>query len=506
MKKALLQGVIITFIVLLSSCNTPLKTDPVITPTQIEMITASLEASVASQVVDSTATPEIPTATPTLTSVPVSRIPQYVITAKVDYSGHNLSAAQSVSIPNPSKELIEELVLVVQPNWYPGVFHLLKLTWEDGKPIENYKLEGIKLRIPLDDPLAPGKTRNLGMVFNLILPPISTSENYGPTAFGFTDRQTNLVDWHPYVPPYQDGQGWLVHKPWFYGEHLVYPTADFDVAIEIVNAPSTLTIAASALDTGDENVHRFQLKEGRNFILSFSPSYQVFEDQVGDTIVLGYAFTFDHLAGQAAFDATIEALTLFEEIFHPYDQPVMTLIEADFLHGVEYQNLYFLSKGFYNTYNGAKGSFLVSIAAHETAHQWWYALVGNDQALEPWLDEALSTYSELLYYEHLYPDALDTWWWPQRVLYYEPTGWVDLHLYNTTGYRPYRDAVYLQGAHFMDELRTLMGDEAFFSFLQAYIAMYSGKIATTDDFLNLLPTYTTADLSDLRARYFQDAP
>ncbi|MBE9525211.1 MAG: M1 family metallopeptidase [Chloroflexi bacterium] len=506
MKFPVLQFAMITSIIFLSACNTLVKSENVMTPTQVEDIVSSPEPSPSPEAADPTSTATIPAPTIAPTSVPVSDNPQYVITVKVDYNWHKLSVAQSVTIPNPSTEPIEELILVVQSNWYPSAFHLIELTWGDGSPIENYDLEGIELRIALDNPISPGETRNIAMVYDLVLPPISTSEEYGPIPFGFTNRQTNLVDWYPYVPPYQEGEGWLVHKPWFYGEHLVYPVADFDIALEVMNAPASLSIAASALDTGDENIHRYQLKNGRNFVFSLSPSYKVFEGQVGDTIVLGYAFTYDHRAGQAAFDTTIEALTLFEEIFHPYEQPVMTLIEADFLHGMEYQNLYFLSRGFYNTFDDAKGSFLVSIAAHETAHQWWYGLVGNDQALEPWLDEALCTYSELLFYEHLYPEALDTWWWPQRVAYYEPTGWVDLHLYNSGGYRPYRDAVYFQGAYFLDELRSSMGDEAFFSFLQTYIVTFKGKIATTDDFFNLLTTYTSAEFDNLRAKYFQGTP
>jgi aminopeptidase N len=51
-----------------------------------------------------------------------------------------------------------------------------------------------------------------------------------------------------------------------------------------------------------------------------------------------------------------------------------------------------------------------------------------------------------------------------------------------------------------------MGDDAFFSFLQAYIVTYKGEIATTDNFFNLLATYTAADLSALRAKYFQGVP
>jgi hypothetical protein len=436
MKDTFPRCAIITLIIFLSSCSTLSIPENVVTPTPFEVVASSQEPRLPPETAEPTATFPVPTATTAPTLPARSHNPQYVITAKVDYSWHNLSVALAVTIPNPSTELIEELILVVQPNWYPGVFQLIELSWGDGNPVANYELKGIELRIPLDDPLFPGENRNLSIIYNLALPPISTSEDYGPIPFGYTDRQTNLVDWHPYVPPYQEGQGWVVHKPWFYGEHLVYPVSDFEISLEVMNAPASLTIAASALDKGDKNIHRYQLKNGRNFVFSLSPSYQVFEDKVGDTTVLGYAFTFDQRAGQAAFDTTLEALALYEELYHPYEQPVLTLIEADFNHGMEYQNLYFLSRGFYSSYDGTKGSHLVSIAAHETAHQWWYALVGNDQALDPWLDEALCTYSELLFYENLYPDVLDDWWWPLRVEYYQPTGWVDLHLYNSGGYRP----------------------------------------------------------------------
>jgi hypothetical protein len=36
------------------------------------------------------------------------------------------------------------------------------------------------------------------------------------------------------------------------------------------------------------------------------------------------------------------------------------------------------------------------VAVHETAHQWFYAMVGDSQALHPWLDEAFAEYAEEL--------------------------------------------------------------------------------------------------------------
>ena len=43
----------------------------------------------------------------------------------------------------------------------------------------------------------------------------------------------------------------------------------------------------------------------------------------------------------------------------------------------------------------AEGSADRSIV-HELAHQWFYALVGNDQGRDPWLDEGLASYTEFV--------------------------------------------------------------------------------------------------------------
>ena len=170
---------------------------------------------------------------------------------------------------------------------------------------------------------------------------------------------------------------------------------------------------------------------------------------------------------------------------------------------MEYEGLYFLSDGFYNLYQGQPGEYLVAIAAHETAHQWWYALVGNDQALEPWLDEALCTYSERLFYEYTYPEALD-WWWAYRINYYDPKGWVDGSIYNPDGYRAYRDAVYLNGALFLEDLRKQIGDTVFMAFLKDYARQEAHRIATTQDFFSILKEHTQEDIQPLVKQYFSN--
>jgi aminopeptidase N len=178
------------------------------------------------------------------------------------------------------------------------------------------------------------------------------------------------------------------------------------------------------------------------------------------------------------------------------------VVVADFLDGMEYDGLYFLSRGFYNTFDGTPANYLAIIAVHETAHQWWFAQVGNDQALEPWLDEALCTYSERLFYERQYPE-LASWWLAYRVDFYQPSGPVGGTVYDYTGFRPYRDAVYLRGAQFLEALRQRVGEQAFSAFLQDYAIRMAGRSATAADFFSVLAEHSSAEINDLRQVFFQ---
>jgi aminopeptidase N len=245
------------------------------------------------------------------------------------------------------------------------------------------------------------------------------------------------------------------------------------------------------------------MDQARNFVLSISPEYHVFREEVEGVTLLGYSFPFDITIGEAAFQATVEAFKLYNQLFGPYPHESLSMVQADFLHGMEYDGLYFLSKAFYNTYDGTPATYLVAIAAHETAHQWWFGLVANDQALEPWLDEALCTFAERLYYENLYPESLK-WWVDYRVDYYEPQGWVDVSIYDSEGYRSYRDAVYLNGMNFLTELRDLVGADVFMVFLSDYRKRNTKELASAADFFEILREHSDADWNNLKSKYFQN--
>jgi hypothetical protein len=409
---------------------------------------------------------------------------------------------EAITYTNRADVSLDELVLVVEPIRWPGAFTLTSLVWSDGTTAA-YRWDVQRMILTMPQPLAPEETTTLSLAYTLILPPIPTDADR-PVPFGYTSRQTNLVDWYAHIPPYRDG--WLVNDPGYYGEHQVSESADFVVDVTLNDPPPGLMLAASATAAPMENGHHYEMQAARSFALSASLQYEVANGTA--TLSDGRTVTVTHygspfVAGMVpqVISDTVRAVELFSELFAPYPHEQLSVVQADFLDGMEYDGLYFLSDGFYSTYTGLPDDYLIAIAVHETAHQWWYALVGNDQGQQPWLDEALSMYSEVLYYERVYPAALPAWW-ARRVNFYQPQGLIGKSIYDYAGYIPYRNAVYLRGAQFLRDVRQRVGDEAFFAFLKDYAAQRSQQIATADDFFAILAEHSPTDISDLITDYF----
>jgi len=486
------------YIFLLISCSSPALS--AIPPTVTSIPPTETESP--------TKTP-LPTESPTETPLPPPALerPQYVIDLQLNYTTKAAAVNQTITYPNWTGETLTSLVLSVQPNLWSGGFSLKSLAVND-QPITNYQLPNLnqRLEIPLPRPLPPGGTVTLTMTYSLILPQMQAYSNPNeirPQIYGYSERQLNLVDWYPFVVPYQPGEGWILHNPWFYGEHLVYDTADFDVTVTFTDG-SNPQIASSGAEvaSGSAGSRRFKLEAGRTFAMSVSTLYKVAQRQVGDVTVFAYYFAFYDAPGEAMLQTTVEALQVFTQKFGPYRHKTMTAVQGDFNDGMEYSAFYFISRDYFNLYDNTPKNYLVIIAAHETAHQWWFDAVADDQALEPWLDETLATYSERIYYENVHPNLVD-WWWGYRYFEFQKAGFVDTPIYEGGGQRPYWDKTYLTGARFMEDLRQRVGDEIFFAFLKDYYNQFAGKRATAADFFRVFRENSAADISDLLAKYFQ---
>ena len=450
-----------------------------------------------------------PTDIPTATPIPQPSLerPQYLMELQVNYSNKSAAVDQTITYPNWTGETLTSLVLAVEPNLWNGGFSLKSLAIDE-TPISNYVLEPLsqRLEVPLPQPLAPGGTITITISYGLILPQMqaySDPNEVRPQIYGFSDRQLNLVEWYPFVVPYEQGD-WILHNPWYYGEHLVYDVADFDVTVTFTDGTEPQIASSGAeVDSGTEGSRRFTMEAGRTFALSISTLYKVAMRQVGDVTVYSYYFAFYDAPGEAMLQTTVEAMQVYDEKFGPYRHKTLTAVQGDFNDGMEYSGFYFISRDYFNLYDNTPKNYLVIIAAHETAHAWWFDAVADDQALEPWLDETLATYSERLYYETVHPD-LEQWWWGYRYFEFQAPGYVDTQIYDGGGQRPYWDKTYLTGARFMEALREKVGDEIFFAFLKDYYTQFIGRRATTADFFRVFREHSAADISDLMAEYFQN--
>jgi hypothetical protein len=434
--------------------------------------------------------------------VPAIERAAYTLNVLMDYDAHTLSVDEGIIYPNHTGGALTSLVLAVVPNLWADSFSLTSLS-VDGTPVTSYTLSGQRLDLTLPAPLNPEKMAGISIQYTLALP-FAEQEDPSvsrPRIFGYTRAQSNLTNWYPFVVPFINGN-WVLHDPWYYGEHLVYDAADYEVNLRFTNANAPVVASSGAAQPNGDST-RYTLTAGRAFVFSMSREFKVATQQVGDVLVSSYFFPGYDGGGQASLLTTVQSMQIYSQRFGPYPHKSLSVVMGDFNDGMEYSALYYLSRDFYNLYDYTLQNYLVFVAAHETAHQWWFEQVANDQALEPWLDESLATYSERLYYEGISPDIVP-WWWSYRIDFYNPQGFVDIPVYEGQGFRPYTNAVYFRGAHFLEDLRARVGDEVFFAFLQDYYQQERGRFSTPEDFFRILREHTSTDVSDLIRQYFQN--
>jgi hypothetical protein len=437
--------------------------------------------------------PTVTTASPSQ-SPPAPATPSrtnYILYATLDFENRKITVDQTMRYYNGTGESLSELVLSVQPNLYTNTFVLNSVS-QDGTPITAYNLSGQLLRLSLPQTLSAGSATTITLNFKLNIPQKASND-----VFGHDFNQINLVDWYPSIVPYRGG--WILHDPMPWGEHLVYDSSDVELNLK-TDAGVTVAIGTAAEANGEWV--RYRMYGTRTMALSASDEFLVYETSAGNIVIRSYYFAGGFKSGAEGIASyASQAINTFSQQFAPYPHQQLAIVQTDMDDGQEYDGLVFLATDFYSQYNGTAKSNLATIGVHEVAHQWWYSLVGNDSAIEPWLDEAMATYSERIFYENNYPANI-SWWWQFRVNYFDPIGYVDTNIYNGGSFRLYTNAVYFQGAYFLDELRERMGYGNFSKFIKAYATRYSYGYATSADFFALARETVNVNFDDLLDTYF----
>jgi aminopeptidase N len=121
------------------------------------------------------------------------------------------------------------------------------------------------------------------------------------------------------------------------------------------------------------------------------------------------------------------------------------------------------------------------VAVHETAHQWFYAMVGDSQARDPWLDEAFATYAEQQVNGDPDQGALKL---PGKV------GGTMQDFGNDMG--GYFNTVYFKGAAALAAARTAAGPAKFDAALRCYVNANAWRIARPADLARALAALPVA--------------
>ena len=451
--------------------------------------------------------PELPTPTPeaTLPELVALQLPPppehstlYKLDLIFDYYSHFASVTQQIIYTNKSQQALDELLLLVPPRNFENSYDQYSLS---GDRVESFREEGIFTWVKLTSPLQPLELTHINLSFRLYLP-----EHQG--IYGYTNQQANLSDWYPFIPPFDAEVGWLAYPRVvdqdniIVGESIVNEFSNFEVNLTLTSHAELIEVAASAPAQGSDGRYSYRLERARGFSFSISDSYFEHEIVQDGVTIRSYVFMNEIEQGKQVVEIGAQAMKLFGELWYPYQRELVSIVVGDFLHNMEMDGLVMISYGIFDFYNGNPDTDLTIMTPHELSHMWFYGSIGNNHALEPWLDEALATYSEYLYYERYHPDFLD-WWWRVRIAKPAPVGYVDSDIWIEGGYTLYRDAVYLQGVKFLHEIRQTVGEGAFFDALKDYAYTNTYRLATRWDFEAAFARHSDADLTPVFTRYFQ---
>jgi aminopeptidase N len=184
---------------------------------------------------------------------------------------------------------------------------------------------------------------------------------------------------------------------------------------------------------------------------------------------------------------------------YPYRELEFHLINAKrgYDIGVEYPGLVII------LLNGRYTEDTRFVTAHETAHQWFYGVIGNDIYNEPWLDEAFAQYSGTLVEEQWAGPAAARRTYERQIVRLAsrtqlPAG---LSITDYGAWNTYYAAVYGRGAQFLYTLRGEIGDQAFFDGLRSYYAAHKYGVAHGADVRAAFERSSGRDLGPLFKRW-----
>lgn len=460
-----------------------------------------------------------------LNGIVVSEIDYYEIDIEVDNEKKSFIGEQKTTFTNTTGKELTDIYFRLYPNAFkkyedaPNLFFENDYTKESYVPgyidIETltiagkdapFSIEGIDetlLKIELDEILRVDELIEIEMEYFVKLP---TSMD----RFGYGEEAINFGNWYPVLSVYGE-DGWSKDPYYALGDPFYTDIGNYDVNIT-VDEEIIVATGGNILNIEMENGKKQYQIEGkliRDFAFVTSPDFKIVEEMVGDTVVKLYYPKGSRKVVNSSLQYAVDSLKTFNEQFGTYPYGTYSVVITDFSGGMEYPGIVFISEDYFHR---RLLSFLEQVIVHETAHQWWYGLVGNDEVKEAWLDEGLTSYSEVIYIDHVYGNDQATKYY--RMFFEDQYDQIDELLPNDEqivnkpldefdNWTDYGLLVYTKPTVFLEEIKEEYGKDTLMNILSTYFEEYKYQNATTEDFLTICEDVTGDRFDAMSKKWLQ---
>ena len=262
--------------------------------------------------------------------------------------------------------------------------------------------------VHLDTTLEPSQNVSFVILFNSTIPDggIDRANSHGSDP----NRIYKFASFYPLPCVYDEYDGWNTDPYLLIGDPFYYDIAYYNLFIE---APSEFTIAATGqlikkINKGATIFYHFDpIYPVREVTFSASEWFIVESALVNGVNVSTYYLPKSQLVWQTmALIYGERTLILFNDTFGEYPYPTFNIVEEyTYFGGMEYPCQVYITEEIDDWAPYSNQQFwLDKIIVHETGHQWWYNLVGNDEVDWGFLDEGLTCWSTDYYGEIIHGD------------------------------------------------------------------------------------------------------
>ncbi|MBA2488056.1 MAG: hypothetical protein H0V36_01885 [Chloroflexi bacterium] len=395
----------------------------------------------------------------------------YDARATIDWDEGTIVVRSMARITNTSGRAIDYLVL----NSFAAALGRMEILRAevDGARVA-ITVEDQNLLVPLAARLAHGAATEVLIKYRAHFRSGSAGRDYH---FSRANGIISCLRWIPWVSDYTP----FWESDW--GEQMntaVSPLVQVSITTDI---PLTISSTGSRLSS-DGLRQVFQARDVRDFNFTAAPDFETLAGDSfdGDTRIVVYSRT---LPRQPMLEHAQQAIELFEQrLGEEYPYPRFTISEASGGAGHESPGHVWLGPTL-------STSQLARLVVHETAHQWFYALVGSDQPNEPFADEAVAEFLTSAFFHQFDSgdcpsDRLDR----------------DISYYGGCLY----EVIYQQGSVFLEGIRRDIGARHFWAALRQYIDRHRFRFGSTEELLEALRVHAEVAGVDLLPRYEERFP